>query len=360
MSSPTLIGIGIAIFCITALLYFQSKEGFENVPADLNRAPVSKPIQTIPGNSSLKTTTPTIALATRSELAELDSKLMTWLDAASQREVGNPTALSEDQRQKRVLYQARVSAIRQQLGTGLIVDSSKDVSAQILQLRTENAGWQSPNYVVSDFATTADPTAFLTMAQYKEFRSIMLQTIKSLQTFQTSDPLMSVRQKQLEQIDSELRPTDLQGILPPIRVGSARDFLGRMLQSTQPLPTLISMAPMPTPSLVSNPLDIIRQVQSIPNPPIKLVKLAEYLSTGNPSTESVVKSRNIIWSDRANTLCSQLREAFPEKDAEALGCPKHKIPKDNEGAENLVYTVCNRIKESVPSITPEQFNCPKV
>jgi len=268
MSSPVLIGAAIAIFVIAALLYVQSIEGFVNpgvqamraqmegtpeptdVPADLNQAPISKPVSVIPPvtgarSSSIPgstTVAPKKALATKNELAELDNKLMTWLNAASQREVMNPLALSAEQREKRVLYQARSSAIRQQLGTGLITDASVDVSEQIMTLRDENAGWQSSVYVdTSTFNPAGSDNDFLTLADYRTFRSIMLTALTSMKTSLTSNPLDLVRQKQLEQIDHELSVTDKQGRTPLIRNGVAHDFLKVMLDSAQPLPSLITM-----------------------------------------------------------------------------------------------------------------------
>lgn len=271
MSSPTLIGAAIAIFVIAALLYLQSmNEGFASptqnvqamqaqmagapeaseVPTDLNQAPISKPVSvippvtgprppTIPGST---TSTPKKALATKNELAELDNKLMTWLNAASQREVMNPMALSAEQREKRVMYQARSSAVRQQLGTGLVTDASETVASEIQRLRDENAGWQGPSYVdTSTFIPSGSDTAFVTVADYRHFRGIMLAALSSLQANALSNPLDLVRQKQLEQIDSELRVSDHQGRLPLIRNGVARDFLKVMLDSAQPLPSLITM-----------------------------------------------------------------------------------------------------------------------
>jgi hypothetical protein len=58
---------------------------------------------------------------------------------------------------------------------------------------------------------------------------------------------------------------------------------------------------------------------------------------------------------RAQTLCKQIREAFP-LDADALGC-RHHIS-DNYEAETVINTVCDRIRYSVPTVSPEQFNCP--
>jgi len=398
MSSPTLIGASIAVFIVAALLYVQSVEGFvSNVPADLNRATISRPNIYIPAMHGPKppgipgpTATPKEAMATKNELAELDSKLTTWLSAANQRELENPASLSPHQRQQRVGYQARISTIRQQLGTGLIVDKSKDVSAEILRLRNENAGWQVyPMFTdSSDFAPHISPTAFLSPEQYREFRGRMLAGLRGLQEYPQAEPLILVRQKQIEEIDSELRPVDAQGRLPPIRVRAARDFLVAMMQPTQPLPSLISIDGIYEPNIVANPLDIIRQVQIMPNPPQCLVALANYLSTGKASFSEVMHARSIVAEheysgfgpsyrqgtqgshglgngrplenmvSRAATLCKQVREAFPF-DAESLGCPKV-MPAHEPAAETVIYTVCQRIRETVPNVTPDQFYCPRI
>ena len=59
----------------------------------------------------------------------------------------------------------------------------------------------------------------------------------------------------------------------------------------------------------------------------------------------------------ANTLCDRLREAFPAKDARALGCPAGYI-EDYVEAESTINIVCDRIRFSVPTVSPEQFGCP--
>lgn len=388
MSSPTYIGIALAVFVVTALLYFQSIERFEDVPADLNKAPVSRPVERMPPFKSMTSPgappAPKEAIATRSELAELDSKLTTWLDAASQRELENPAALTMDQREMRVMFQGRISAIRQQLGTGIIVDKSKAVAAEILKMRKENAGWQHvyPTLgAVSDFAIGSSDTAMLTNDQYAEFRGIMLVTIQKMKDYPTSEPLDVVRLKQLEVINQELSSIDKQNRIPLIRVGVARTFLQLMDRPTQPLPSLMSIEGIYEKSLIANPMDVIRQVQIIPNPPQELIDLAAYLSTGKASQQHVIAARaqvaaaanssgpNVLTSSvsplvsynpdylvRATRLCKEIRQAFPD-DAESLGCGKAATTED--AAETQIYTVCQRIRESVPSVTPEQFNCPK-
>jgi len=131
-------------------------------------------------------------------------------------------------------------------------------------------------------------------------------------------------------------------------------------------------------SLIANPMDVIRQVQIISNPPKDLIDLAAYLATGNASQEDVMAARTKVaaasnastkcvrsasssynptnYVARATRLCKEIRQAFPD-DADALGCTK--VATTNDAAETQVYTVCQRIRESVPSVTPEQFNCPE-
>ena len=384
MSSPTLIGAAIAFFVVAALLYLKTVEGFNNpeqVPADLNRAIVSRPLETIPSSTQPKPpgipgpmTAPKEALATRNELAELDSKIMTWLAAASQRELENPAALTADQRQQRVEYQARLSKIRQQLGTGIITDKSKAISTEILAIRNANAGWQQvyPNLLAAgEFGLGSSPDSFVTAEQYKDFRGLMLVTLNELKGFTQPDPLQLARLKQLEQIDMELRVVDHKQRIPAIRVGAAKAFLQKMTEPAQPLPSLISMDSENGPQMAMNPTDIIRQVQTIPNPPSQLLDLVTRVTSGLASPNQVAQTRNVVtefansytrydptdYVERARRLCKQVREAFPN-DAEALGCPKHPLT-DPVSAETVVYNVCARIRDSVPSVSPDQFNCPK-
>jgi hypothetical protein len=61
---------------------------------------------------------------------------------------------------------------------------------------------------------------------------------------------------------------------------------------------------------------------------------------------------------RAKTLCSQMKEAFPQ-DVGDFGCPANPNDITTElQAQNTINLVCDTIRYSVPSITPEQFNCP--
>jgi hypothetical protein len=69
-------------------------------------------------------------------------------------------------------------------------------------------------------------------------------------------------------------------------------------------------------------------------------------------------------------LCSQIREAFGEKDAVALGCPTFLRPEgvipvgysrgiDSFEAETIINTVCERLRVSVPDVDPAMFACPR-
>jgi hypothetical protein len=73
----------------------------------------------------------------------------------------------------------------------------------------------------------------------------------------------------------------------------------------------------------------------------------------NPGPRPPYEPNNLI--RRANTLCEQIGEAFPE-DMDALGC---RPVTDRFEAETVINTVCERLRYSVPSVTPEQFDCPR-
>jgi len=384
MSSPAYIGAAIACFVVAALLYFQSTEGFKNpekVPADLNKAIVTKPLETVPASSKSKPpgipgpgTVPKEAPATRNELAELDNKIMTWIAAASQREHENPAALTEEQRKKRVEYQARVSKIRQQLGTNVITDKSKEVSAEIMAIRNANAGWQQvyPNLLAAgEFGKGVSPDSFVTAETYKEFRGLMLAHLNEIKGFTQPEPLQLARLKQLEQIDMELRVVDRKQRIPAIRVSAAKAFLQKMTQPAQPLPSLLSMDSDMGPQMAMNTKDILHRAGTIRNPPKPINDLVMHVTSGKAPPSHIIQARNVVndyansssqydptnYVERARHLCKQVREAFPN-DAEALGCPKHTLT-NQVSAESVVYNVCARIRESVPTVSPDQFNCPK-
>jgi len=416
MSSFTLLGGAIAIFVVAALLYYQSHqtyEGYENVPADLNRAPVAQPSNMVPTSTQRPMgvpgamVAPKEAMATLKDLAELDSKIMTWLDAASQRERNNPASLTPSQLQERVILQARLREIRNQLGTGVITDKAAIVNQEILHLRTENMGWQqlAPNLdKLYEFAQHSSADSFLTATQYVEFRGLFQAGLDSLRGHTLPDPLQKVRLQQLQVFAQELQNTERKFNPPPIRVSAARLFLQQMLKPDQPLPTLFSMEPNPVviPRASANPADVIQQLKDIqwtltvkyvPGQDNLMKTVTEMLGrmeSGEASVHEVAAARSSIaefnhvtapapapsatcsiepnhepydmpkhLQKRANTLCAQIREAFPQ-DAEALGCPSSKRPiQDEYEAETTINTVCSRLRFSVPTVTPEQFNCPR-
>ena len=419
MSTISIVGAAIAIFIIAALLYYQSKpvEGFtqfpgpvagrpygafnnadENypVPADLNRAAVAIPTSIIPSAPTRPTGVPgpghapKEALATRKDLADLDDKIMVWLDGASQRDAEQPGMLTSEQRQRRVMLQGRLADVRTQFGTGLITDSARLVQQETLELRKENAGWRqlSPNLeAVYAFGKDADPDAFLSDVQYAEFRGFFNTSLNELKRLAQPNPLQRVRLQQLQVIQQELLRIPK---APAIRVAPARQFLIQALKPEQPLPTLFSLESRDEPTLFANsPVDVINALRDIQwkltvsyNPAEQELKRAvaamlNRLQSESFTTQDIQSARQTVAAiqtqrgpqgqeqglnynpdnlqKRATTLCRQIREAFPE-DAKALGCDR---PVENEyEAESVINTVCDRLRYSVPSVAPEQFNCP--
>jgi hypothetical protein len=181
MSSLTGVSVAICIFIIAVLLYYQSSytkgEGFAdlnratwnpvsslpiagrwydpgiasegNVPADLNKAQITVPSGSLPLSQQRPSMVPTggtssmprEALAQIKGLRELDSKIVTWLDAAGQKERDTPGSLTSAQSQQRIMLTARLNDIRDQIGTGVVIDSWSRVAEETRQLRDENAGW---------------------------------------------------------------------------------------------------------------------------------------------------------------------------------------------------------------------------
>lgn len=424
-SEAIIVGLA-ALFIVAALLYFQSRppiegfatkqgeeediqEGFSyqqntdgssalkehfqtssiGVPADLNKAVVINPSNQIPTSGQRPTgipgaqTAPKDALATDKELEDLNNKIMLWLDAAEQRERGNPNALTPAQRQRRVMLQARSADLLRQLGTGIVTDPARVVHQESVDLRRENAGWQRPLpslEAAADFGRGAHPDALLTPALYQEFRSIFQAGLDELRGHTQPEPLQKVRQQQLEVIAADLDGAERVMGTPSIRTATARLFLLQMLKPDQPLPTLFSMAAPP--QKPSAPMDLFHQIDSLfrslkepADEPVRaeLVVLVDALNTGATGpVESAARNRLVELQHgraprpynphdllgRATTLCSEIREAFSPSDAEALGCPKKRVETEAE-AETTINTVCDRLRTSVPSVSPEQFNCPR-
>jgi hypothetical protein len=393
-------------------------------PDDLNKAPLAGPPMAVPTSQTRPMTVPgpgtapKDALATSKDIEKLDVAITLWLDGASQRENSQPGSLTPDQLQQRVILQGRLRQLRDQLGTGMITDSYKTVAQETQDLNEQNAGWQQTEphlAALHEFGTGLPAEAFLTAGQYTQFRGLFNAAINQLKGLMQPDPVQRVRLQQLQVIEQSLMDAERRFHPPPIRAGSARDFLRRMLRPTQPLPTLFAMEPNPAllPSLPSqSPADIIRDLRDIQwrltvtyNPAQQELQRAvaamlTRLQTGAASPEEVQTARNQVAAlhsqngpvaaptpmmagpgaplavrptagtqpiaydptdlvKRASTLCKQVTEAFPH-DAEALGCPKaNKKPANDYEAETVINTVCDRLRYSVPDVSPEQFNCPK-
>jgi hypothetical protein len=430
----------IIIFVVAALLYYQSAstEAFSgqiqppvagrpygaagekanhnwNVPADLNRAPVAAPSVSVVPHSKQRpnavpgaSTAPREAMAERKDLYELDSKISTWLFAATQRESDHPGSLTPEQSQRRIMLQARLASIRNQLVNDMIVDTYKQVAAETMELRRENAGWGklTPSLdAIHQFAAHTREDAFLTAEQYKEFRSLFDTALNELKGQTQPNPLERVRLQQLELIQLDLLSAERQfSGQPPIRVGAGRRFLQQSLRVDQPLPTLFALEPRPDamPAFhAASPMDVIGQLRDIQwrltvsyNPAEQELKrevaaLLRQLQSGR-ATPMVIEAARSATADlthrlapksaavaldtanapaplrwdprdlqkRANRLCYQIREAFPH-DAEALGCPPEGTPITTEAeAESAINIVCDRLHYSVPSVSPAQFGCP--
>jgi len=401
-----LIGGVIAVFLISALIFYHHQyEGFE-VPADLNKAPIAAPNLAIPTSLQRPTgvpgpsAAPRKAIATPKELKNLDGDLMVWLDAYSQLEREHPSDLSPAQKQQRVLYQARVRSIRNQLGSGKIEDTSEQVNREILELRDQNAVWTKPVTslaAVSKFGSNKNPDSFLDPTSYKEFRSLFEAGLNELKAHSLADPLQTVRLQQLQVMEQELKELDKRAAVP-IKFGPARLYLQQMLQPSQPLPSLLSLDLPANKRHETDPKNLLPALKDIqwsltlrynPGEQALMKTVAEmirHFESGAATPEDVINAREEIvnlqnrhapapfssYEDstlaynpaalvkRATTLCDQIHEAFPEHgNAEALGCPKKLAKIDHFEAETIINTVCDRIRTSVPTVSPEQFNCPK-
>ena len=384
---------------------FNNADEHYPVPADLNRAAIAVPNSLITSAFARPTGVPgpghapKEALATRKDLSDLDDKIMVWLDGASQRDAEQPGMLTSEQRQRRVMLQGRLADVRTQFGTGLITDSARLVQQEALELRKENTGWGQLAPSLEDaynFGKDTDPDSFLSDVQYAEFRGLFNTSLNELKKLAQPDPLQRVRLQQLQVIQQELLRIP-KG--PAIRVGPARLFLIQALKPEQPLPTLFSLESRdPERALYADsPMDIINALRDIQwkltvsyNPAEQELKrsvasMLNRLQSESFTTQDIQAARQTVSNiqslggpkpnpspntsseqglaynpdnlqRRATVLCRQIREAFPEDDAKALGCGP---PVENEyEAESVINTVCDRLRYSVPSVTPEQFNCP--
>jgi hypothetical protein len=332
-----------------------------------------------------------------------------------------------------------LAQIREELGTGMITSTYKQVAAETLQLRKENAMWQSVSPSldeIHEFGSGLNPEAFLSEIEYRKFFSLFTAGIQELQGVAAPDPLQKVRLQQLQIMQQDLADAQMRGETPNIKVSAAKNYLIQMLKPDQPLPTLFSMEPAPIDPknmLANNFGDIMNEIKDMEftltvtyDPATATLKrslaaLMDKMKTGevspasarsymaqlrearsqasqphksvesshrpinpgggpgsgsnpfpihpypkptpgpgpgpnpnpNPVPRPPYEPNNLI--RRANTLCEQIGEAFPE-DMDALGCR----PVSNQfEAETVINTVCERLRYSVPSVTPEQFGCPR-
>lgn len=394
----------ILLFVITAALWFQSRsarnenEGFTNVPADLNKAPVvlpaslsqnALPSATVAGQQQKgipgATNAPREALATRKDMMELENKIVTWLAAATQYE-SSVGPLTPDQNQRQVILQTRLTDVLNQLGTSIITDSHKTVSQEINTIRVENTGWGAQVPSIEEIHAFGrhipDQTGFLTGEQYHEFLNLFNAVLNEFKSYVQPNPLEKVRLQQLEVLKQSLPSQDNQRI--PIRLSTARLFLEQALRPDQPLPTLftVSFESESESSFNWAPQDIHRQISEIewkltvtgkgkqqPHLQKLLQGLKETIakSAGSPTDQlrsqisSLQNEAESYDPDnyelRVDTLCHQLANAFSPTDAVALGCPLSSSSYDSTNAETVFRTVCNRIQTSVPTVSPRQFNC---
>jgi hypothetical protein len=401
------------------------------VPADLSKAPVTAPSGSVPLGTQRPVatpgagtaTTPREAMAQLKDLRELDNKITTWLDAATTKEREQPGSLTPKQNQERVILQARLAHIREELGTGMITDTYKQVAAETLQLRKENALWQTINPSLDEihqFGSGLNPDAFLSDTEYRKFFTLFTAGIQELQGVANPDPLQKVRLQQLQIMRQELADTEHRGQTPHIKVSAAKNYLIQMLKPDQPLPTLLSMEPAPIEPknmLANNFGDIMNEIKNM-----EFTLTVTY----DPATTALKRSLAALMDKMksgevspasARSYMAQLRESRTHKSVESSHGPgsgsgsnpfpihPYPKPKPNPGpkpeprppyepnnlirrattlceqigeafpedmdalgcrpvsnhfeAETVINTVCERLRYSVPSVTPEQFGCPK-
>ena len=418
MSSTAVIGAAVTVFIVAALLFYQhhaATDGFMNypshtwtswspseppvagrlydpakpthdtfpVPADLSKAPVAQVQGSIPHSNQRPhmtpgtgtSTAPREAMAQTKDLHELDSKIMLWLDAASQKEREQPGSLTGEQLQRRVMLQGRLRDVRDQMGTGMITDTWRRVADDLKQLRLENAGWQarSPSLdALYDFGVGKPPNVLLTHEEYMAFYGLFNAAVQELQGLTQADPLQRVRLQQLQVMRQDLMENARKLGTPPIRMAAAQLYLRQMLKVDQPLPTLYSLEPPPAASHEDSPHDVVADLRSMCSDPgaqhaakamlnkLRGGEMSPREARGHVATMKA-QSAPLAYDPkdlmkRAQVLCEQVGEAFPE-DAKALGCERR--AQNEYEAETTINTVCERIRYSVPSVTPEQFNCPR-
>lgn len=283
MSVPV-VTAAIAIFVIAALLYYQSPHGesfvnpptagrpynplnadtdYDNVPADLNKAPMPGYTTQIPQALQRPTmvpgagVAPSDAPASIKELRELDNEIDIWVQSANMYERDNPGSLSFEQIDKRAELLNHQTDIKTQVASGKVIMTHKAAAQEIMSLRVENKKWQRfvPDLSeINGFARHEQPMAFLTSEQYTQFKQLLGAILQMYKRHVQPEPLKRARIPQLETVQSDLQyaEKEFKGT-PPIRVESARLFLHNALQPEQPLPTLVAIGPHSGPSPVSDP-----------------------------------------------------------------------------------------------------------
>lgn len=445
MSSSTLVSAAIILFCVAAILYYQNttqKEHFtspgevnnflnswvswaptdppiagssytpngipnQNAPNDLSIAPISQPGAYPSGiTSGKKQLGPTSginpSLARSIDLMELDSKITTWLEAATQCENDAPCTLTPLQQQQRVLLQSRLVDVRSQIQTNQITDKLRDVTNEIMALREENAKWYHKTPFLSavfEFGVGVDQEATLTKNQYNMFLSIVAKVIQEYEELNSPTPQQKVRTRQLHEILEYLLRLKTR---PYIRMGATRLFLQKTLLPEQPLPTLYNYSyedisdNQRYQNTINDHDDVMNYLKNIQwklklrSDPVgqelqrSATALLNGLKNGDiPVTDALNRAvgldtmlqpapagapdQPLQYNEQpgatygnkrcliagAKRLCRDVTKAFP-RDAAALGCAPIKT---RYQAETVINTVCNNIRSSVPTVSPDQFNC---
>lgn len=421
----------VVLFIVAALLYFQShsaaditKEGFnnpqlptpvagrpyvagpgdgtdENVPADLNRAPppIAAASQAVPTSQQRPTTIPGAtfapreAMAQRKDLYELDNKISTWLAAAALYESEHPGGLTSEQLQRRIILQGRLAAVRDQLGTGLIVDTYKQVAAEVTELRHEITGWGTPAPTlenIDSFAKSLAADAFLTAGQYREFRRLFDAILNQYMGFTQPNPLERVRAQQLQVFQQELMRAEREFNPPPMRAAAARLFLKQATKPDQPMPTLFSMEPNPAslPCLATDPSDIIGQLDYITRRITGRDKPADIalkravaammirMKTGNLRPEEVEEARRrVAWMMEFDTPCPANGPILPGPRSNPYSPPSPGMPSipntpypsppapepnhyDPLDLRSRANTLCQQIREAFSPEDAAALGCP--
>jgi len=397
MATPPLVTAAVVVFIVAALLFWQYKhqriEGFidpvppvagrpygaigeldrENrfVPSDLNKMPFAGPAAppsttmpvstirpiTVPGPSTAVRDPP----ATQKDVQELNTQLITWIAAADQRENEHAGSLTPEQRQQRVLYEARTGNLLEQLASGVITDTQSQVEREIKEVQAANRNWQKryPNIEeIAGFGLNEPQDKLLTSEQYDEFSGLLDAVLQNFREHPQPDPLQRVRYQQLQVFHQDLENAAKLYDVPPIKMRAARLFLQRAERADQPLPTLFAMDTCSVQPRTKTEAEAEAEAKAKTKTKAKPKPTADIFENESSAVKLPLGYDPVNKIQRARTLCRQLQEAFPNS-AEALGCPSTASAiQTNLQAQNVMGTVCDRLRTSVPSISPQQFGCP--